>query len=189
MRKYLAIILGSVLMAGCALSPQDVDVNPKIVVEKPEQTIDGVVSVAVYDDRISKSLGNRGGVYGKTNAINTTDKLPLALRSAVELGLRELGMTVTQSEEVAQFQLYLDELEYEVPEGNYVTQVDLKTRVRVTAISGNERFTGSYSSTIRERVPSAPSEKKNEELVNKVLSDVLNRALADPELEDFLAGI
>ena len=189
MKNYLAILFGTMLLAGCALSPQDVDVNPRIAVEKPEQVIDGVVSVAVYDDRISKILGNRGGVYGNTNAITTTDKLPLALRSAVELGLRELGMTVTQSETVAQFQLYLDELEYKVPEGSYITQVDLKAKIRVVVTSGGERFSGSYSSTLQERVPSAPSEKKNEELINTVLANVLNRALADPELEDFLSGI
>ncbi|MRI32200.1 hypothetical protein EOPP23_04210 [Endozoicomonas sp. OPT23] len=189
MKKYLAILFASLLSAGCALSPQDVEVNPRITLEQPQEVIDGTVSTTVYDDRISKSLGNRGGVYGDTNAITTTNNLPLSLRSAVDLGLRELGMTVTESEDGAQFQLYLDELEYRVPEGNYITQVDLMAKIRVVVVNNGKRFKGSYTSSIQERVPTAPSDKKNEELINRVLGDVLDRAFSDSELQNFLADI
>lgn len=186
MKKTSLIILGALALGGCALSPQEVDVTPKIAVEKPVEPLQGTVSVTVYDERLSRSLGHRGGVYSSTNAITTNDRLTLAIRSAVELGLREMGLRVTESEDVPQFQVYLDDLEYKVPEGSYVTQVDLKAKVRVRVVKEGQRFEGAYSSEIGERVPKAPSDEKNEELVNKVLSDVLSRALDDPRLKSFL---
>lgn len=186
MKKTSLIILGALALGGCALSPQEVDVTPKIAVEKPVEPLQGTVSVTVYDERLSRSLGHRGGVYSSTNAITTNDRLTLAIRSAVELGLREMGLRVTESEDVPQFQVYLDDLEYKVPEGSYVTQVDLKAKVRVRVVKEGQRFEGAYSSEIGERVPKAPSDEKNEELVNKVLSDVLSRALDDPRLKGFL---
>ncbi|MGI9283293.1 MAG: YajG family lipoprotein [Endozoicomonas sp.] len=181
-----ALALGGCALGGCALSPQEVDVNPRVAVEKPVEQLQGTVSVTVYDERLSRSLGSRGGVYYSTNAITTNDRLTLAIRSAVELGLREMGLRVTESEEVSQFQVYLDDLEYLVPDGSYITQVDLKAKVRVRVMKEGQRFEGVYSSEITERVPKAPSDEKNEELIDKVLSDVLSRALADPSLTGFL---
>ncbi|WP_062262039.1 YajG family lipoprotein [Endozoicomonas arenosclerae] len=185
MKKASVILLGALALGGCALSPQEVGVNPRVAVEKPVKQLQGTVSVTVYDERLSRSLGSRGGVYSSTNAITTNDRLTLAVRSAVELGLRELGLRVTESEEVPQFQVYLDDLEYQVPEGSYITQVDLKSKIRVRILNNGQRFEGTYSSEMTERVPKAPSDEKNEELIDKVLSDVLSRALADPRLLDF----
>ncbi|WP_252178960.1 YajG family lipoprotein [Endozoicomonas sp. 4G] len=186
MKKASLILLGALALGGCALSPQEVDVTPKIAVEKPVEPLQGTVSVTVYDERLSRSLGHRGGVYSDTNDITTNDRLTLAIRSAVEMSLREMGLTVTESEDVPQFQVYLDDLEYKVPEGSYITQVDLKAKVRVRIIKDGQRFEGVYATEITERVPKAPSDEKNEELINQVLSDVLSRALADPKLTGFL---
>ncbi|KEQ18859.1 YajG family lipoprotein [Endozoicomonas numazuensis] len=186
MKKASVILLGALALGGCALSPQEVDVNPRIAVEKPIKQLQGTVSVTVYDERLSRSLGNRGGVYSSTNAITTNDRLALAIRSSVELGLREMGLRVTESEEVPQFQVYLDSLEYRVPEGSYITQVDLSAKIRARVIKNGQSFEGVYSSEISERVPKAPSDDKNEELIDKVLSDVLSRSLADPGLTSFL---
>jgi uncharacterized lipoprotein YajG len=97
-----------------------------------------------------------------------------------------MGLKVTESEEVPQFQVYLDSLDYRVPEGSYITQVDLSAKIRIRVVSSGQRFEGTYSSDISERVPKAPSDEKNEELVDKVVSDVLSRALSDQKLRRFI---
>lgn len=189
MKKKIVVLLGALALGGCALSPQEVEVNPRVTVEQADRQFNSAVSVTVYDERISNSLGNRGGVYNSTNAITTTSRFPLSVRSAVELALRELGVKVKESEDVPQFQVYLDSLEYTVPDSSYITQVDLKAKLRLRVVGGDGRFEGSYSSSIQERVPKAPSDEKNEELVNKVLSDALSRAFADPKMRLFLSGL
>ncbi|MGI9277134.1 MAG: YajG family lipoprotein [Endozoicomonas sp.] len=192
MNKYMSVLLAvlvSALVGGCALSPQVIDANPRITLQQTSGEFAGVVAVTVYDERISSTLGSRGGVYAATNPITTSGSLPLTMRSAVELALRELGMQVTDSEKTAQMQVYLDQLDYQVPEGSYITRVDLMSKIRVHVVSEGRRFEGAYSSEIGERVASAPSDAKNQELVEQVLNDVLGRAFGDPQLLGFLTSI
>ena len=173
-------------LGGCAMSPQAVKVNPSVTVaESVRDTLSSRVSVTVFDERLTPVIGHRGGVYD-TNVITARDNLPLALRSAVERGLREMGASVVTSVKAPQFQVYLDSLEYTVPEGSYVTQVQVNARIRVAVMHAGKRFEGSYSADISERVPKAPSDKKNEELLNQVLSDVLERLFADQKLQGFV---
>ena len=192
MNKYMSVLLValvSTLIGGCALSPQVIDANPRITLQQTSGEYAGVLAVTVYDERISSTLGSRGGVYSATNPITTSDNLPLTIRSAVELALRELGMQVTDSDKTAQMQVHLDQLEYSVPEGTYITRVDLMSKIRVNIVSDGRHFEGIYSSEIGERVASAPSDAKNKELVEQVLNDVLGRAFADPKLLGFLASL
>lgn len=184
------MVLGAVLtLAGCAMSPQAVQVNPSVsVAESARNSLNASVSVTVFDERLTPVIGYRGGVYD-SSVITARDNLPLALRSSVERGLREMGMSASSSSEAAQFQVYLDSLEYTVPEGSYVTKVEVKAKVRVVVLQSGRRFEGSYSSDISERVAKAPSDSKNEELINGVLSDVLERLFADSKLQEFLASL
>ena len=187
-QKLLTMVgLGVLLtLGGCAMSPQTVKVNPSVTVaESARETLSSRVSVTVFDERLTPVIGHRGGVYD-TNVITARDNLPLALRSAVERGLREMGASVVTSVKAPQLQVYLDSLEYTVPEGSYVTQVQVKAKIRVAVMHAGKRFEGSYSADISERVPKAPSDKKNEELLNQVLSDVLERLFADQKLQGFM---
>ncbi|OED50489.1 hypothetical protein ACH42_01095 [Endozoicomonas sp. (ex Bugula neritina AB1)] len=187
-KQRLSIIsLGILLvLGGCAMSPQSISVNPKVeLAESVKNTADGSVSVTVFDERLSPVVGYRGGVYEAT-AITTSDNLAVALRSVTEQSLQEMGMTATASHNIPQFQIYLDTLEYKVPDGSYVTQVDVKAKIRAVLFNGSERFEGSYSVDITERVAKAPSDKKNQELVDKVLGDVLGRLFADQKFQNFI---
>ncbi|AMO57793.1 hypothetical protein GZ77_13110 [Endozoicomonas montiporae] len=179
-------LVAMLALGGCAMSPQSIQVNPSVTVaESVRNSLSSSVSVTVFDERLTPVIGFRGGVYD-SNEITARDNLPLALRSAVERGLREMGVSVVTSGEAPQFQVYLDSLEYRVPEGSYVTSVEVQTRIRVAVLHKGKRFEGSYSADISERVPKAPSDKKNEQLVNQVLSDVLERLFADQKLQSFM---
>ncbi len=190
MRKLLSgLPLLTLLLVGCAMSPQEIDVSPKIAIGDSQQRYSGVVSVTVYDDRVSHVLGSRGGVYEETNRITTAPNFTLAVRSSVELALRERGLQVTESEDVPQFQVYIDKLEYLVPDASYVTQINLKALGRVVILNDDRRFEGRYSSEISKKVVSAPSDKDNVALVNDLVSDVLERAFGDPALKQFLGTL
>ena len=182
--------IGAMLMlGGCATSPQSVQVNPVVSVsESTKNTLDSNVSVTVFDERTTAVIGLRGGVYD-TNEITAKGDLPLALRAAIEKGLREMGATISASSDDPQFHVYLDTLEYTVPKGSYVTQVDVKTSMRVVVSHNNRQFTGNYGSELTERVAKAPSDKKNEELINQVLGDVLERVFADKGLQGFVKAL
>ena len=186
MKKLVTgVALVALMLGGCAMSPQQVEVSPKIAVEGGVTNAQSPVSVTVYDDRAGARIGSRGGVYSETSSISTDADFALSVRSSVELALRQLGLKVTDSPDTPQFQVYIDQLSYTVPEG-YVSQVDLKAVARVVVSIGGEKFTGRYSSDIQQKLVTAPSDDKNVELVNQVLSDVLGRAFKDAELKAFL---
>lgn len=190
MKKFApGLMMAVLLLGGCAMSPQLVEVNPRVALGAQQEKLSGRVNVTVYDDRTSRSLGSRGGVYSDTNRISTTDNFPLSVRSAVELALRQAGMVITDAAEAPQFQVYVDTLSYRVPEGGYVNQVDLKAAVRVVVKNGAHRFNGRYSSDYTQKQMTLPSDEKNEELINKVLSDALSKAFYDQELARFLSSL
>ena len=186
MNKLISgVVFVALLLGGCARSPQQVDVSPRIAVDAALANSQSPISVTIYDERIEARIGSRGGVYSETSTISTSADFTLSVRSSVELALRQLGLKVTDSRNTPQFQVYIDQLTYSVPDG-YVSQVDMKARVRVVVMNGEETFTGSYSSDIQQKLVTAPSDEKNVELVNAVLSDVLGRAFNDNQLKAFL---
>lgn len=184
-RLISGITLAALMLTGCAMSPQQLEVSPKITIDDAALTTQSAISVTVYDDRPDVRIGSRGGVYSETSTISTDADFALSLRSAVELALRQMGLKVTDSENTPQFQVYIDQLTYTVPEG-YVSQVDLKAVARVVVMNHGETFTGRYSSDMQKKLITAPSDEKNVEMVNQVLSDVLGRAFRDDRLKAFL---
>ncbi|WP_263322115.1 YajG family lipoprotein [Endozoicomonas sp. Mp262] len=179
----------TVLLAGCALSPQEIEVSPKLTVPAAARNLSGTVRVSVIDGRDSKTLGARGGVYSDTNPIITDQDFELSVRAAVELALRQMGLVVTDAAEVPLVQVYIDKLTYQVPDGSYVTSVNLEAATKIVVEANGQRFEGYYTSMLDEKVMKAPSDSHNTKLVNRTLSDVLGKALADPGLRSFLEGL
>lgn len=190
MKKVLTVfIILCGFLTGCALSPQQIDVSPKVSVTRQDRHFRGELHVNVMDNRSSPSLGSRGGVYSKTNKIVTDADTTLSIQSSVELALRQMGFTIIDAESAPTLTVYLDRLTYHAPGVAYITKVDLSAQVRVVVVSQGKKFDGNYESKLSERVLAAPSDDKNKALVNQVLSDALTRAFSDQELLTYLETI
>ncbi|RRJ83696.1 YajG family lipoprotein [Aestuariirhabdus litorea] len=188
MRMPLLLLLMSLLMAGCALSPQQVALSPKIDLPSGAPYARGSVSVTLFDERSNKVIGTRGGAYAKSSTLTLKDDFPRTLAREVERTLQSMGFEVDDQNPLIRFNLYLDRLSYQVPEGTYVSQVDLSAAVRAELLRGNQRFQGRYEAQSQNRVVSAPDEEKNSALINEVVNTALNRLFSDRSLLDFLAG-
>lgn len=185
MKKFCAgLALVSVFLGGCAMSPQQLDIHPNIALDATE-SLQGAVSVTVHDSRPSATLGSRGGAYTETSMILTGDEFTQSIRSAVEQSLQELGFAVSNSPQAPKMDIFIEKLAYNVPD-QFVKQVDLKAVARVTVSKEGKVFSGRYSSDISQKMMTSASDKKNEELVNKVVGSVLARVLNDPELRQFI---
>lgn len=109
--------LCALTLTGCALSPQQLDPNPKLT-----GTINPVgqgqpVVVRVVDGRSSPALGTRGGLYPETSSIIVpADKLLPKLQAQTEAAVRLLGFTPSANAYNApQLTLTLAELKYQSP--------------------------------------------------------------------------
>jgi len=177
-------------LTGCALSPQQLDPNPKLT-----GTINPVgqgqpVVVRVVDGRSSPALGTRGGLYPETSSIIVpADKLLPKLQAQTEAAVRLLGFTPSANAYNApQLTLTLAELKYQSPkEGLYVTEANIGATLRVDVQNGGRRYNGRYGASLNQRFGMAPNEQTNTKLVSDVLSDALSRVFRDQNIGQLLA--
>lgn len=200
---FCGLLLASVFLGGCAKSPQQVVIAPTISVESgellPGKKTNNKIALTVYDERPSSVMGSRGGVYGETSLVSTGEDFTRNIRAAAEQALQEMGLTVSSSESasepsnstsktVPQFQLYIDRFSYDVLD-SYFQDIEIKAAAHVVVTRGGQRFTGRYNSDLNQRLMTAPSNDKNDEMVNQVLDDVLARVFNDDALKVFLKEI
>ncbi len=188
MKKQLVILGLAMALGGCILGPQTVEVVPDIKVAERTDQLSGPVAVTVYDERTTPQLGTRGGIYKTTNFIYLDEQFAHSIKTAVDNALQSMGMEPVSSTDVPQVQVYMDELSYTVPYGDYVSGVDLKAAIRVEILKEGRRYAGRYVSEDHYRTIKAPSDSQNEEMVNTIINKVLARAMDDQALLNFLGG-
>ena len=183
------IVLSALALAGCGLSPQQLNPEPKF-----EGAIVAVgqgqpVQVRVVDGRPSPVLGTRGGMYPETSTISVAGATVLPkLQSQVEAAVRLMGFTPTAGAMNApQLTVTLSQLTYQSPKDEaYVTEANISTVLSVDAQNGNRRYNGRYSASMNQRSGMAPNEETNTELVSEVLSDALSKLVRDQAIGNAL---
>lgn len=192
MSKRIPLVLcvaASLVLAGCALSPQQLSPQPRLKSELVAVGQGQPVVVQVADGRSSPDLGTRGGLYAETSAISvpSANILP-QLQAQTEAAVRLLGFTPTQdTPDVPRLTVTLAELKYQSPkEGVYVTEADIAAVMQAEVQNSGRRYTGRYTATLNQRFGMAPNQATNSKLVSEVLSDALTRVFKDPTIAQTL---
>lgn len=179
----------SLTLVGCALSPQQLSPQPKLIAQLNPIGQGQPVVVRVVDGRPSPVLGTRGGLYAETSTISVQgqDILP-KLQAQAEAAVRLLGFTPTPNAYNApQLTLTLAELKYQSPkEGLYVTEATINATFRADVQNATRRYSGRYGATLNQRFGAAPNQQTNTKLVSDVLSDSLTRVFKDPTIGQLL---
>jgi len=180
----------SVTLAGCALSPQQLDPDPKINAQINPVGHGQPVVVRVVDGRPSPSLGTRGGLYAETSTISvpSTSIVP-KLQTQAEAAVRLLGFTPSANAYNApQLTIILSELKYQSPkDGVYVTEADITATFRTEVKNSQRSYNGRYGASLNQRFGSAPNQQTNTKLVGDVLSDALSRVFKDQTIGQMLS--
>ena len=85
---YLSL---SVLVAGCAVSPQTITIVPQTNLSGPFYGQGRTLTIEVEDRRASSVLGSRGGVYESSSVITIANDINAALRLAAQSSAAQLG--------------------------------------------------------------------------------------------------
>ena len=190
--RYIYTVLFIMGLAGCALSPQVVVVNPELKMDANVTTAKPTtISVEVVDTRSSPIIGQRGGVYAETSNISTDENMTATLAKKVGTAFSELGYKVAQKGEAADAALTV-----RIINVHYVTNTEKKilknieTKLGLQAVckKNGKEFTGDYSATRKKDLIKVPSMQENEQLVNEVFAVVLNSMLQDQDLITFIDG-
>lgn len=183
----LAMVAAATLLSACGTSPQRLYVNPQVgemgVVGHGQQVI-----VDVVDKRPSERIGSRDGATNASSylVVPTGDLTP-KLEAQTVSALRRMGFVPVSTEQATpgatQLTISLTELAYGVKRGGLITDTAaLNGVIQAVAVSGKQRYTGSYTATRDQGYALKPSQEKNTELVSKVIGDALTRAFQDTAL-------
>ena len=173
----LVIVLG-----GCALSPQTVNIAPDINVPAAgNRQINKTVSITVNDSRNNSVIGTRGGIYRETAHITADANMTMSLKTILSNAFADLGYNVTNNSNVT-LTVDVAELKYTATGENTITAVETSAAIHATCRNGNLVMNNTYRVTDKQDVLKAPSGTRNQELINNTLATALQRMLNDQKL-------
>lgn len=185
--RRLAVVLTIVFAAGCAQSPQRINVQPVLSVAGEALGGGHPVIVSATDQRQNKVLGSLGGVYGSTATITIGNDLEQALTRAANGLLASQGYVVNSPDpSAAQLNIVVEAISYEPVQQPVGKAIKLTAVLRAEVTKRGETFTGRYQSESERRSVTAPDPEENEQYINELLSDTLVRMFGDNRLRDFL---
>lgn len=183
--RWLWVAGLAVVLAGCAHSPQQLNVTPSVTTALNQVARQQPVVVTVQDSRSSPTLGTRGGLYPNSSNLTISPQTVPHVRQQVEQALGKLGFQVVPegTPNANSLVVSLAELSYVSPKDSvYVTQADIGAAFTAEARSMNQRYNGRYSASAQHRFGYAPNQATNTRLVTEVMSDALSRIFRDPEI-------
>lgn len=182
----LVLLLG---MAGCALSPQVVELNPVLTAADTVPAASGaVLALQVVDTRGSGVIGTRGGVYSSTATISTAEDVIGPIRRTLTNELTAAGYRVVEDESAPALRVEIARLDYTVREEKLTRTITTVAGLNAVYSKGNRTYTNSYTVTRNTEVLTAPGAAKNAELINATLAAAFQRLLGDSQLFGLING-
>lgn len=186
LRLLITLTLSLGLISACALSPQVVDIYPQVKVSGPAYGQGRQVDVQVVDKRDSQILGSRGGVYDSSSTITINNNLQSAVLATAQDGLKQLGFNGNSGAQPATMVITINQLTYDTKQKNLLYYVDLEASMSVTTTIAGNVHTGNYKTQGNHQFGQAPDAAKNASILNKLISDTIDRALSDNNLAKFI---
>ncbi|OMH25926.1 YajG family lipoprotein [Motiliproteus sp. MSK22-1] len=184
--KTSLLALLSIALTGCALSPQNVELNPTVTVTN-SIPVSHVVKLNIEDRRSQNQLGTRGGVYAESSYIYPARPIEESLRPTALKALENLGLQTTgMSPSPILVNIIIDELSYTADDSSVPKKVTLKTRIRANVLKASREHNGQFNSSKTHSYIKLPSEEENQKIINDILSETLTRLFNDQKLVDFI---
>ncbi len=187
LRKLLTMGLLVTLVACASKSPQLVPVEPDLVGVMPLTGDGELIALTVTDSRDSDVLGSRGGAYPETALIRLKSGFETSMKSAIEGKLEEAGFSFTDAGSAITWKVMLSELTYSISEKTTLKdEVKITGAIDVEIVAGNKTFTNFYKANYSKEILNSPSDEKNVEMINGVISQLITLMLEDESLAKFL---
>lgn len=188
--RYIPMTLAlTLLLGGCALSPQQVLVQPKVQVPSSNQGHNLPVKVIAVDARGKQAFGSRGGVYSDTATIGPSNDVRQAIADSVRQGLQSLGFNAyNPGDNATSLEVRLKKLDYVPNDSAMLHKVTVSLELDAIAKRGDTTHTATYKTSVNHKSPFPPSQADNQKMINDILSQGIQDMLQDPKMIAFLAG-
>jgi len=183
------LVLNAVFFAGCAWVPQTVTINPRLNVPSSNVGKGAAVTVNVLDLRASPTTGHRG-VGSKGAEITVDPDLGPVFQRKLAEGLTQLGFKVVpfNGQSPRLLRVEIKNLEYTSEMEFWQGTVKTKASIQAYSRAGDAVYNRTYVAEKQQKAQEAPGAKTNEQLLNAVVSDVLEQLLGDQRLLALLAS-
>jgi len=187
--KTVALFVLSLLLSGCAFSPQSARIRPIASVAESSVGKGVVVAVRVVDERPDQAIGKRGA-GGVGADIVPANQIEVAVQELLVASLKKRGFSVVDSNVSAQAKLGVEVrfLQYSVSQGLWSGGINIKVAIKATASNGGQIYEQLYRNDKEERVQFIPAAQTNENWINESLSKCIQDLLDDTALTEALAG-
>lgn len=189
-RRLCSLLLAlslALVVGGCALSPQQIEVQPVLPVDDEVWGRNVPVTVVGEDRREDRTLGSLGGVYSETSTITASNDIGRAVERAAKAYLAAQGFQVNRADgEAKVLRIALTEFRYDVPDRQIGRETRLTAVLSAELRGGGETLEGNYRSRAEYRSVTRPDAGDNTRWINQILSDTLQRLFADPKVREFL---
>lgn len=187
----LAALGAAVLLAGCAQSPQYLNVSPTVSSNLPQVGSGQAVTLATVDGRESDVLGTRSGKRMSTDTISVPAyTLVPKLQQQAEAALRRMGFEPTSqaAEGRPSLTLTLTQLSYEKGEAQaMLDKAVLVAKLKAVVENQGSVYTGIYTAKREQSYALTPNYEENNQMVTELLSNALDRTFGDPQIGQLLA--
>ncbi len=186
--KKLSVMFLLLMTAACAYSPQQIQIRPELQVTGEQYGQGRAVAVAVDDQRAQTIIGTRGGVYAQSSIISVGNSLTAAIAQATTAKLAAQGFSVNGTDADTRMTVIVDKIAYDLADNGVLKKVVLDAEFRVALNRGDKSLTTRYQTGEEYEVIKSPSPERNEELINKLISETLERVFVDPKVKQFLVN-
>ncbi len=179
-----AVVMIGMMLGGCSLfgfGAREVTISPNIaLVGTAPLVLSGPIAVTVYDERFLSTLGKEPSLVQGDRYLGIANDLPRSVRTAVETVLTRFGMAPSHNSEAPQLQIYIDRLEYDIPEDRKTDRVDAHAVLRIALRHMDKTFHHRVSVTRSDLVlPVLFNGEQGGRLINQTLNEALQNAFAD----------
>ena len=182
-KSALLLLTVNLLLAGCTLSPQTINIKPSLDISALPKTNSQRISIDVKDVRKDNVIGLRGGVY-KTASISTDTKTIESIYREVAAAFNSLGFVVVSNDRdnINKLIIEIDQLTYNVAQKKLIWGIELFASIKATADTAMKKSTLTLQDKRIKDYAKFPSMEQNEEMINKLVSTLLQRLLEDQEI-------
>jgi uncharacterized lipoprotein YajG len=172
-------------LIGCTLAPQKLRVMPELSFDNL-QGVKVPIELVIEDNRGNDSLlGYRNAK--KEGAIKFDGSLVKSLGESIQKAFLRQGVKMHRGPEpMVKLSVEIEKLNYSTPDKSWVSHIAMEGEILLTLSRAGASFKKRFSGNRSQDVATAPSVEFNENYMNALLSELVNKAMNDREVIDFL---
>lgn len=184
----LLVVLLVALTQGCALKPQNVQLDPEVGYAGEVSPSEVLIGFSVADGRAANKLGEIGDAHQKKVDVTIDEDFVPLLSDRLAAGIEERGFMVARDDPSVDRTLTVkvNNLTFNSTKTPLAFRTELETEVVAVALTDSGLYERVYVVRTYQETAGPPYEKQSARLINKSMSQALTAVLNDDELFDRL---